>query len=276
MASNQFDIAAGKRKELLLAFERLSATTIYGVVGTSGPSGRKIPPETCWSLYLRLIAWRVPGTPVQRTPLSVARQVADTELKDWRAAIQAESVIAFRGKLCEQSPFGDPRALLIELLERPGDEELEAVLSEYRRPVEIEDSVLGMLSLNKSTGSFTGKTDWLGRQVDIAVIVDENGDVSDSLRTAKGLLGDVAHWAAKASNYAADKLLENKNNNWLGERELPVSREDFIGRMRLRSITAYPEGKFELWHDDGEMFGGHSILVSGSLTNGMTAVDTPG
>lgn len=173
MPSNRFDIAAGKRKALLLAFKRLPDTTIYGVVGAGGPSASKMPRESCWSLHVRLIAWRVPGASVQRTPLSVTRQGTDAELKDWRAAIQPESVIAFRGKLCEQRPFGDPRALLIELLERPGDEDLEAILSDYTKPVGIDDPVLGMLSLNQSTGWFAGKNDWLGRQVDIAVVVDE-------------------------------------------------------------------------------------------------------
>lgn len=276
MAPNLFDDASTKRKELLRIFDTLNETTIYGVVGANGPSGGKVPPETHWSMHLKLIAWRIPGTPIREVPLSVTKLVTDTELKDLQAAIRPESVIAIRGKLCEQSPFGDSRAFLIDLLEPPSDAELDEILSEFRKPVEIADPILGKLSLNRAVGWFEGKANWLKHPIDISLIVDKKDDVSESLQTAKALLGEMKRWADQANSYAADMLLENKNDNWLDEGESPVTREEFIGRMRLESITTYPEGEFELWHNDGELFWGHSILVSGSLSKGITGVDTPG
>ena len=46
--------------------------------------------------------------------------------------------------------------------------------------------------------------------------------------------------------------------------------------MRLTSINTYPEGGFEFWHDDGDLFWGHYIQVSGSLDEGLTSADIPG
>ena len=86
----------------------------------------------------------------------------------------------------------------------------------------------------------------------------------------------MEQWASKVNDYAAGQLLELKNDNWLDEDESAISREDFLGRMQLNSITVHPEGEFEFWHDDGDLFWGHSILVSGSFTDGITHADIAG
>jgi hypothetical protein len=31
-----------------------------------------------------------------------------------------------------------------------------------------------------------------------------------------------------------------------------------------------PDGAFEFWHNDGDLFWGHSILIVGSLEEGLT------
>lgn len=276
MSIDIFDQAVRKRKELHAIFDTLPETTIYGVVGANGPSGGKVPPETCWSLHLHLIAWRIPEGPVKRAQLSVNKRVSDAELAVLQDAIHSESIFAFRGKLCESSPFGDARAQLISLLDCPIDEELESILSDFLKPVELTDPVVGKLTLNKSIDQFEGSIAWFGKQIGLKIPVDESGDPSDSLRTAKVLLANMESWAAKVTDYAAANLLELKNDSWLDEGEQPITREEFIRRMQLESITAYPEGAFEFWHHDGDLFWGHSILVSGSLSKGLTDADIPG
>jgi hypothetical protein len=276
MPTDIFDDAKLKRQQLLAIFETLPITTIHGVVGANGPSGGKIPPEVNWSLNLNLIAWRIPGTPIRNTQLSVSKTVSDEGLKALQGSIASESVIAFQGKLCECSPFGDSRAQLASLLDPPSDNELESILSKFREPVEMTDPVVGRLILNKSANWFEGKVVWLGKQVDIAVSLDENDSPTDSLHTAKGLMKAMEQWASKVNDYAVGQLLELKNDNWLDEDESAISREDFLCRMQLNSITVNPEGEFEFWHDDGDLFWGHSILVSGSFTDGITHADIAG
>ena len=46
--------------------------------------------------------------------------------------------------------------------------------------------------------------------------------------------------------------------------------------MTLDAITVYPDGAFDFWHHDGDMFWGHSIQVSGSLSEGLILADTLG
>lgn len=46
--------------------------------------------------------------------------------------------------------------------------------------------------------------------------------------------------------------------------------------MKLESISIQPNGEFEFWHNDGDLFYGHSIQISGSLEKGLTHSDIPG
>ena len=46
--------------------------------------------------------------------------------------------------------------------------------------------------------------------------------------------------------------------------------------MTIESVTVYSDGEFEFWHSDGDLFWGHSIQVSGNLSDGLTDIDTPG
>ena len=54
------------------------------------------------------------------------------------------------------------------------------------------------------------------------------------------------------------------------------TEKQFKNRMSLESITVYTDGTFEFWHDDGGLFWGHSILISGDLVKGPIDADIPG
>lgn len=276
MPIDPFKEGKRKRTELLAIFETLPETTIHGVVGANGPGGGKTPPETRWSLALQLVAWRIPGSEIHQTKLPVTKLVTNTELDELQKSIQPNSVITFRAKLCEASPFGDARAQLIALLEPPEDNELNSIVSELKKPVVISDPDLGELTLNRSVDWYEGQITWMGQEIRISVSLDEDGSPDGALDTARELLTSMATWATNVNEYAVQKLLDLKNETWLDENESPLSAADFIQRMALGSITVYPGGDFEFWHDDGELFWGHSILVSGSLSEGLKDADIPG
>ena len=70
----------------------------------------------------------------------------------------------------------------------------------------------------------------------------------------------------------ARELLELANR-WAqeeGEEEFPqeVTQEDFMSRMELDAVQVYEDGAFDFWFNDGDLFWGHSIHVTGSLGAG--------
>src|SRR5262249_25964407 len=105
---------------------------------------------------------------------------------------------------------------------------------------------------------------------------EEPTDVPAALQTAHALWQASHRWNARIRDYAAQKLLPLKNDVWLDDEEDELTADQFQEKMTLKGITVYPDGAFEFWHDDGDLFWGHSILVSGNLTEGPTDANIPG
>ena len=271
--SNPLDDTTSRDEQLRAMFDALPAMTIHGVVDASGPGASQIPPATNWSWTLDLIAWRIPGQPIQNSPLVVSKQVSDEELNALQAAIDAESLIAFEAKLCERSPYGDARAQLLRVLDQPVDDALEAVLRESCEPIEMTDPVIGTLVFDRSAQCFVAQALWLDEPIDISVYPDDDGAATNALQTAQTLFGAMEVWTDRVNKCAVAELLENKNDNWLDEDEEPISGEEFIDQMQLESINVYPDGTFDFCLDDGDLFWGHTIQVSGSLSDGPSSAD---
>jgi hypothetical protein len=51
---------------------------------------------------------------------------------------------------------------------------------------------------------------------------------------------------------------------------------EFKKRMALDSITVVPDGSFEFWHNDGDLFWGHLIQIRGNVTEGPTDASIAG
>lgn len=276
MTTRFFEDAEKRRKELIELFEALPDRIICGVVGANGPGGGKVGGEVLWNLNLSLVAWRIQDDTVRKEPLIVTKVLTGDELDSIQNRISSESVISFIGKLCECSPFGDARAEFGILLDSPNDAELNEILYEYKKPTEIFDHDFGNLILNKSVDWFEGEILWLGKKVNISLSVDEENDVKSTIEAARSLIRRMDHWASLVNEYAIAQLLELKNENWLNDDEDPVGKKEFLDRMNLQSITVYPDGSFDFWHSDGDLFYGHSIQISGSIEDGLTHADIPG
>ena len=158
------------------------------------------------------------------------------------------------------------------------DEELAAIATRLQTPLVVPHKLLGELTLNRRHGWFEGTARWNGRRVDLTLHPGEKLDLSRNLQVAERLWDQQQEWKQKVDAYAVQKLLPLKNSNWLDEdeNEPPLTPTQFLGRMALSSISIDHTGKFEFWHDDGDLFFGHSIQISGSLKEGLTRADIPG
>jgi hypothetical protein len=95
-------------------------------------------------------------------------------------------------------------------------------------------------------------------------------DPASAVAVAESLFNDQDARNRRARDYAADRLLELKNDSWLDEDEVEISRAEFISRMQIASISINQNGDFHLWYEDGGLFFGHLILVSGNLERGLS------
>jgi hypothetical protein len=208
--------------------------------------------------------------------MRVEISVSEEELSRQMGAIKAYSLLGLRLRFADH-PNGRKQASGSTLpVTGLKDEELAQVATELQKPVVISDPTLGDFTLDRSLDWFRGEATWAGKQIRLELSAGKNGEADQCLQVAKALWGDQSAWAAKVSDYAVEQLLERKNGTWLDEGESPVTPELFKSRMSLESVTVYPSGEFEFWHDDGDLFWGHSIQVCGSISEGLTDVDTPG
>ena len=261
--------------EFLHRIENASEQEITGLVDASGSAGARGNTDL-WNLIIHLAAWRDSSGIVQREEMRVEIPVSEVGLSRQMAAIKAYSLLGLRLRFADH-PNGRKQASGSTLTLRGlQDEGLSQLAVELQKPVVISDSSLGEFTLDRSLDWFRGEATWAGKQIRLDLSAGKSHDADQCLQVAKTLWGDQSSWAAKVADYAVEQLLERKNDTWLDEGESPVTPESFKSRMVLESVTVYPDGEFEFWHDDGDLFWGHSIQVSGSLSEGLTDVDTPG
>jgi hypothetical protein len=110
----------------------------------------------------------------------------------------------------------------------------------------------------------------------VTFLADDEGSIDDALMTAESLWTDQGKWKDRIDSYAVQELLSLKNEAWLDDDEPTITAEEFVARMTLSSITVRAGGEFEFWHNDGDLFLGHSIQVCGNLRDGPNDADIPG
>jgi hypothetical protein len=67
----------------------------------------------------------------------------------------------------------------------------------------------------------------------------------------------------KAFNEIVNTMLPLKNDCWLDDDEAPISEEELLQAVQSKeiSISLKEGGLAEIFFDDGDFFGGHSIVV---------------
>ncbi|WP_286765445.1 DUF2262 domain-containing protein [Rhodopirellula sp. UBA1907] len=241
---------------------------VEGVVSQSSQSGW--PGTEGYTVHLfSLAAWRVMGEPLRRDTLLLLRPVPATA--DYFRDFAAGTLRQFEVLLS----VDQTRAVVSKLVQQNiENRELASIAKELEQPVIIKTERFGDLTLNRSIGWFEGLADWNGVEVEISIDSDEGFDIASQLETAEALFRDAAEWQKKIEAFAVAEKLELAND-WQ-EVGKEMDAEEFLDRMGLESISIGPDGEFEFWHDDGDIFYGHSIQISGSLSEGLTDSDIPG
>lgn len=221
------------------------------------------------TVSLPLTAWREGDGPIHREDTCLLALADDKLLGYLRRLAQPDSIIQARVR---QSAEGD-RFLLVGLPGPVMDSELKAILAEQTQPVSVWVPDLGTFVLNRSVNWFQTETDWLGQSIQLVYDQSSEVEMQDSRQTAVSLMSAQNEWDERIRSYAADELL-SLANQWAqdgaeeGDEPPELDKDEFMARMELESVQAGPNGSFEFWFQDGDLFWGHSIHVTGSLSQG--------
>jgi hypothetical protein len=264
-------------QQLLKQLAAAPLVDVLGVLAASGVGGSWSQGDTWWTLGFGFASWRIAGGPLRTQELFVRRKVRENVIDKYRKLVKPNVVTRIRARVLEDSVFDRPEALLVKVVGRDkSDAELNAEVNRLQQPVRIKDKTFGTFTLDRRVDWYEGKAAWNGHKVRLTLSAHEPADIERALQVARTLWRAQRSWSVKVLAYAVNQLLPLKNDNWLSEDEQPLSPKQFKARMTLDSITVSPEGSFEFWHDDGDLFWGHAIHISGSLGDGLTNADIPG
>ncbi|MBU5213801.1 DUF2262 domain-containing protein [Heyndrickxia oleronia] len=250
---------------------------VIAVTGASGISAGRAGGNQMWNASIPLIAWKALGSnePSIKEELRLEWLVDDEEWEKTRDLLGMNSIARLQVRKAEKS------MMLVSVIEKDyRDDELEIILQESLKPVFYNDDVLGIFELNKGIKVFEKDISWAGEEGYLYFDWNEDRTVMHSaLKTAYELFKEQDKWNRKIRGYAAEELVELANE-WLEDNEEAemnkITKEIFVGLMKLSSISVYPDGDFDLFFDDGDMFWGHSIIVTGNINGEFSSAEIAG
>ena len=189
-----------------------------------------------------------------------------------------------REKLPEEVPEGALPAknyfLVVKVLEKNAVcPELEEILIEYRKPVVLQDDILGELIYDKQLKSFEGNVAWLRGKIHISLYVDKDNKsgITKAKKLLKTMVLEQGKWDADLCGFAAKELTKLACEWAESEEEAAlITEESFAKRISLSLLWVTSGASFTAYLDDDELFFGHSIAVSGSLKKGMISAKIEG
>jgi hypothetical protein len=266
-----------RSEKLFKQLENSPETEITGVVAASGVGGCHSRGDDLWTLRFSLSGWKELGGPLQRSELGVCKRLPEGKIAFFQNRMDPYDVVRIRARLCKESLLGCPQALLLDFVRREDfDTELNAYAKELREPVTFLDPQFGVFTLDRRVDLYQAVSDWEGRPVRLFIRAANSESSARALGVARSLWAAQGQWQQRISGCAVEKLLALKNEHWLPEGESPVTAQEFAERMTVGEISVEADGSFEFFHDDGDLFWGHCITVSGNLTDGPKDAEIAG
>lgn len=266
-----------KREQQLI--DQLSSSPIVeitGLVNTRGIGASKDGKETLWIMTFKFVVWRI-GKGEMEEDLTIRCKVTPKELKRFKRKIKADSIIKIKGRVLKENIYNSAQALMEEYVQSDvHDVEIKNYLAEISKPIIYKDDVLGTLNYDRKDSIFTNSILWGNKEIELTLSIGKMDDLDAVIEAAHILYKDQPIWNKRIVEYAIRALLPLKNECWLEEDEAELTEEQFEERMELDSISVRKDGSFEFWHDDGNMFFGHSILIEGNIIDGPQNADIPG
>lgn len=173
-----------------------------------------------------------------------------------------------------------PRYALSEVLVAHEDcPALNRVLEEYQDEVELQDEVLGTLTLDKDFEKLRGQVKWCGLTIELCLDVDafDKDSWSKPRIAANSLVSDCVSWDDKMIEYAAHEFTKSYNETHEceydeGEFE-ELSEEDYASRLTMVKLDIALDGSFKAYFDCDNLFFDSFITVTGSVQDGIKDAD---
>lgn len=117
--------------------------------------------------------------------------------------------------------------------------------------------VLTEVNPERLAGRFEASVEVEGHTIELCVDGDDL-PLEKSLQLAEYVTSQIRSWLPKVLEDVADSHLSVYNENWAEEK---LSRDEFLGRIRLKSIDFLGDSIATFFFDDSDLFWGHTIVA---------------
>ena len=238
---------------------------IEGVVSQQGQSGSS--EGNVFDVHFFVFcAWRLVGQAINKNNLTLLRAVPLGA--EFSAELSELSIHRFCVLLSECKT----RALIWRRSDLPADNSQLADIAEtLAAPVPIVGTCkVGQFTLNRALNWIEGTIQWNGGDVSLYIESAKVDDVDAGLAVAETLLEDQVHWSAKSNEIIVAELLDAYNDSWRVDDGPDMTAGEFVSRITLKHLSVHGTDKF-YWHcNHGDLFGDHTIELTGNLKDGFT------
>lgn len=171
---------------------------------------------------------------------------------------------------------------LTEVLEEGvQDTYLQNLLDFYYTKVTVHSDVFGEMALDKELMWYEAEMTWRRKPVPVHIHVnDEKDDISEALAALEAFWNKKTQWDKKYRAFAAKKLLaaanEQQQNAADDDKPPKVYDADSFAKALSVESVEIRNGKISVFYDDGGMFFGHAVQVTGTLADGAQSATISG
>ena len=250
---------------------------VIGLVHPFGAGGGMNQGERRWTMTFSINPWRIVGEEIQESELVIRQKgLTEQQLQRKMNSIKGDSIVRVRVKFPTRQSK-PPFAELVKYLRKDkSDTEFNKRVKTLKKPVVVKDGYFGKFKLDREMNWYVTDLKWNGKKIELCLPLDDCKDEKAFIRLAEKLCKQQKKWDRVIREFAAEELLERKNNEWREENEKKITRSEFLKRIEMLSITLYPDGCFGFTFDDGDIFWGHIIEVEGSMEDGPEDVSIEG
>ena len=262
--------AAANRR--LAASYREEEDTLLVLTG-EGVGGAGLYEKGIWKPSASLLAWVDDGGlhKAEGRPCSLCWLAEEKDRGDWVHHLKSLTIYRVRCRKHRQVNSW----LLLEVLERDlRHPALDQVLTDYSRPVVFTDPLCGIFTLERQFDWFTGQVEWLGETCLVYLACDEReGETAAAALAAfTPIYQAAAAWDSRFRAFAAGELA-GLASDW---QEKAVTEEEFARRISISEFSMASDGSYTVYYDDGDLFYGHVIVITGSVERGPEDAEIAG
>jgi len=156
-----------------------------------------------------------------------------------------------------------------------GDKELLAA-SKEKRPLTDEVPGLGIMRLDPRHDSYQTTIKLQRRDVSVEIESDKPRALHTLGSRLLKLGISTSTFQTQLLDVLAGDLLPVWNESWREPKQKPLTASGLKKAVRLTGVIIASNGACEFLFEDGDLFGGHDLVVRGNLTSGPRQADLYG